>query len=177
MRLKSPTLTLQPADRKVAYAQKFEQIYAAKSQQGSWSFVLVSDEASEAERGTSTDQAPLRQVVHVKILWRPVNGTGRDTSCTNAAIDWYVLPDTDDAGGDLLLYQGCGHVTIDPGDKATKVKIRSATLRPSLAQGNLADPLGESRLSGKFVAINDSKRLQRILTDTRTRTATVASSQ
>ena len=170
---KTPTLRLQRADGKVAYAQTFDRTYASKSAEGSWSFVLLSDETTGAK---SAQAMPLRQVVHVKILWRPMSGTGRDTSVANAAIDWYVLSNSAGAD-DLLLYQGCGHVTLDPGDKATKVTIRSATVRPSVAQGKLADPLGEATLSGKFVAINDGQRAQRILSDARSRTASIASSQ
>lgn len=174
-------LTLRPAEGRVAYAQKFTQAYAGRTPDGSWSFVLLADDDqpaanNDAKRLEPSSQMPLRQVVHVKVLWQPMSGTGRETSVSNAAIDWYVLSPTAAGGDDLLLYQGCGHVTLDPGDHATKVTIRSGNLKPSVTHGKLADPLGAAKLSGKFVALNDNAKLQHVLSDTRARTASIASS-
>ena len=78
---KNAQLTLRPSEGKVAYAQNFTQAYAGQSADGSWSFVLVSDdqpgEKSDRKHIDPSNQMPLRQVVYVKLLWQPMNGTGR----------------------------------------------------------------------------------------------------
>jgi hypothetical protein len=160
------TLTLKPAGGDTAYAQEFEQTYAGRGADGAWAVVMVREPAKAANDD-------LRQVVHLKIHWRPMGGAR--AACANAAIDWYITS----AGGsdDLLLYQGAGHVAIDPGEKSTKVTIRSATLRPSVTRGQLADSLGEAKLQGEFVAQTDSTRVQRVLEETRTRAAVTAAAE
>ena len=70
----------------------------------------------------STTQTPLRQIVHINVLWRPLSGT-RDSAVSNATIDWYVLNNTADGNDDLLVYQGSGYVTLKPDDDTTIVSI------------------------------------------------------
>jgi hypothetical protein len=156
------SLTLRPTDQKIAYAKTFDRAYAGRID-GSDAYVLLSD-----ARGA--DQ--LRQVVYIKLLWRPMTGT-RECIAANAAIDWYVINDAND---DLLLYQGCGNVAINPGDDETKVTIRSGELEKSLTKGNLADPLGSARVNGTFVAQANDAKLRELLSDARNRVAAVASS-
>lgn len=179
---KPASLVLHPAGKNIAYAQNFAQAYAGKTDDGSTAFLLVSDDAGAAAPAAKpgaplrpSAEQPLRQVVYIKVLWRPLSGT-RESAATNAAIDWYVLSNTVEGGDDLLLYQGAGYVTVDPGDKATKVNIRSADLKPTLSVGHLADPIGRARLTGSFAAPRDNRRLHELLTATRSRTSTIASS-
>src|SRR4029453_12070941 len=72
---------------------------------------------------------PLRQVVHVKVLWRPLNCTDRSVG-SNAALEWFVLSDTAEGEGDLLEYKGSAYVEVDPKDDVTKVTIHDGTIKP-----------------------------------------------
>lgn len=157
------SLMLRPANQKIAYAKTFERAYAGHTADGSCAYVLVSDAAPKNEC--------MRQLVYVKLHWRPMSGT-RDSVAANACIDWYVMGDA--GSDDLLLYQGAASVTIDPGDKATRVTIRSGDLKPSVTRGNLSDPLGSARVSGTFVAINNDARVHELLDSTRARIAAVS---
>jgi hypothetical protein len=173
-------LTLHPSEGHVAYAQNFTQAYCSKSTDGSYTCVLVSDETPSASAKSFTQstlkpaqQTPLRQVVHINVLWRPLSGT-RDSAVSNATIDWYVLSNTTTGNDDLLLYQGSGYVTLKPGDDVTKVDIHTGDLRPALVKGTLSDPIGTAMLSGKFLAINDTQKTRDLVNATRQRTATIA---
>jgi hypothetical protein len=178
------TLTLRPANAKVAYEQKFNQAYCGRSHDGSYTCVLVADDApavNEPKPGktgkgplTPTAQQPLRQVVHVRVLWRPLSGT-RDSVVSNATIDWYVLSNTADGGDDLLLYQGSGYVMLSPDDKTTTVDIKSAEMRPALIRGALTDPIGDATITGKFEAVNNNEQTAALVSATRQRTAAIAS--
>jgi hypothetical protein len=157
-------LTLRPQGQNVAFAKTFSQAYFGKESDGSFACVLVSDEVA----------AGLQQVVHIKVLWRPLNGL-RESAVSNAAIDWYVLSNADDSPDDLLLYQGAGFVTLTLDGDEAKVHIRSADLRPAVARGKLKDPIGNATITGAFTASANNKRMRELLSDTRQRVTTVAS--
>jgi hypothetical protein len=177
------SITIRPATGNVAFAQAFNQAYCGKTKDGSYQCVLMAEDASTKTPAKSTGKAlspsenqPLRQVMHVNVLWRPLNGT-RDSAVANATIDWYVLSNTTDGKDDLLLYQGSGFVTLSPDDKTTKVTIRSGEMRPAMMHGRLSDPIGDATISGTFVAINDTAKTNSLASATRERTAIIASGQ
>jgi hypothetical protein len=117
---------------------------------------------------------PLHQVVYVKVLWRPMNGTDQNIG-SNAALDWYVLSDTAGGTRDLLEYTGSAFVMVTPKGDVTKVAIRSGSIKPRSARGGLIDPIGPARIEGQFIAVNDPVRLREVLTATRVRTAAAVS--
>lgn len=171
------TLMLQPLSRRVIYAQKFGQAYAGQDDDSSPAFLLVSDDAAatSSKHGAQlqpADLPPLRQVVYIKVLWRPMDGTHNHAA--NASIDWYILSDTVESAANLLEYQGLGSVTFDPGDNTTTVNIRSANLRPTVSRGTLRDPIGPCKLTGTFTAINDNTRMRSLLSATRKRAGALA---
>ncbi len=178
------TITLKPDGRNVSFAQTFSQAYCGKTRDGSYNCVLVSDDAPPAstvkpQHSTKgplepAAQPPLRQVVDIRVLWRPLNGM-RDSVASNATIDWYVLSNTSDGSDDLLLYQGSGYVTLKPDDDTTKITIRSADMRPAVVRGKLVDPIGNATINGVFVATNDNDRTIELINAARERTAATAS--
>jgi hypothetical protein len=197
----SPRLVVRSQAKHKAYAQNFSQAVANTHEDGMYEFVLISDEARpnqqkkhEAARlissitstltGSNKKPAdepldpsksmPLHQVVHVKVLWRPLNGTDPSVG-SNASLVWYVLSDTAEGEGDLLEYQGSAYVEVDPKDDVTKVTIHDGTIKPRACRGGLIDPIGPARIEGKFVAVNDAARLRQVLSSTRARARTAAS--
>src|SRR5690606_1179943 len=150
------TFTSTESDRQ--YAQKFNKAYFRQTERGEYDAVLIEDGISTARRSTAgpiqaSATAPLNQVVHIRVLWRPLRGSKPDTpSATNAVIDWYVRANDPGGRGDHLHYRGAGFVTIDGSGSEARFAIRSAHLELADGAGSLRDPLGDSSLSGTFIA-------------------------
>ena len=160
----SADLRLTCVESKKAYSQQFPDAYVSKGADGDTEVVLVSD-AKAADTG-----ADVRQVMHVKVLWRPQKGTKQShPSYTNAALHWYVFnenPAGGSAAPDVLEYTGAGFVTLADAAGGTQVTIRNATLKPSATEnGSLSDPVGPARLTGTFVAKRSAKRVNDLLAE------------
>jgi hypothetical protein len=184
----SSTLVVRCENRNKAFTQNFPQAVANCTEDGTYEFVLISDDArpqqsiqkaSLIHRDKSgrplnpSASMPLHQVVHVKVLWRPLDGTDRAVG-SNASLVWYVLTDTAEGEGDLLEYRGSAYVMVDPKDDVTKVTIEDGTIKPGAVRGALVDPIGPARIEGRFTAINDGERLRAILDSTQQRARTAA---
>jgi len=147
----STNLTVTSLQNHQTYQQHFSKAYAGKSENGDFDVVLVK------EAGDKSNGLGLRQVMHVRMLWKPMKGAKLDhPTATNATIDWYVFGDAvgDDrvGSGGMVAYTGAAFVNVDrTGDQAT-ITIRNATLRPTTRQGGLTDPIGPARLAGTVVA-------------------------
>jgi len=189
----SSTLVVRCQQKQKAYTQSFPQAVANCHEDGMYEFVLVSDDAKPKEpsprlaqwitgKKPPADQPldpsvsmPLHQVVHVKVLWRPLDNTDMSVG-SNAFLNWYVLSDTAQGEGDLLEYRGSAYVTVDPKGDVIKVNIRDGTIKPSAVRGALVDPIGPARIEGKFVAVNNGRRLIEVLNSTKARARTAAAS-
>ena len=170
------TLTVRSTERKAAYAQNFTQVFAGRTEDGTHEFILVADDAiksAPAKAGGTlkpVTQTPLRQVVYVRVLWKPLNGVERGVT-SNASIDWFVFGNTAGGAGDMIEYQGTAFATIkDAAGDAVKVTIRDGTIKPTNARGALTDPIGVGRLDGTFIATRNPHRVQELLAATRART-------
>lgn len=157
---KPATLTFEQADGVKTYSQQFSRAYVRQSESGEYDVLLIED--GIAPEGTvpaagvpihSAAVAPLKQVVHLRVLWRPQRGTKADhPSATNAVVDWYVCPNDAGHQRDYLHYQGAGFVSIYGSGDRPRIWIRSATVALKNRSGNMVDPLGRSTLSGSFLA-------------------------
>jgi len=182
------TMTVSSQQKHVSYAQTFQQAYAGRTDDGTYEFLLVADDAQRATAAQKKKpgqplepiaRPPLRQVVYLKVLWRPMTGTD-SSAANNATIDWYVLSDAASGQTDLLEYQGTAFVYVTPKDNTAKVDVRAGTITPFAARGSLHDPVGVAHLSGSFTAVANDDRLEELLAATRARTtgeATTASSR
>jgi hypothetical protein len=148
------TLTVTSLQSAQEFKPQFDAAYASRSAEGDYDVVLTGD----AEGGSGA-----RQVMHVRVLYRPMRGTRLDhPSATNASIRWYVLGDRP---GDVVEYTGAGFVTVKPaavGD-GVEVNVRNASLRPVATRGNLTDPLGATTVQGTFQARTDPRRVTELL--------------
>jgi hypothetical protein len=152
------SVTLKPVGQSRPFAKSFEQAYVSRSQDGSYDIVLLDDDAVRLAAAIAADPGrplaaapavPLRQVVHIRVLWRPLVGTESDNpSATNAAINWYVFGGGSEQWTDLLHYGGAGFV-------------------------GLSDPLGTTRVNGTLVARSDPQRVRELLTEARQTVAAV----
>jgi hypothetical protein len=157
-------LTFRSAHAERQYSQRFSRAYFTRTADGEYDVVLVEDgivPSTPAKRAgpiTASAMAPLSQMVHLRVLWRPLKGVKPDhPSATNAVIDWYVRSnDSGDTEGDYLHYRGAGFVTVDESHDRAGFAIRSARVELSDSSGRMQDPLGESVLTGSFVATRNA---------------------
>ena len=157
-----PSLRLTRARDQRTYTQPFFAAYASHSDGGESQIVLVDNPAESST-------APVRQVMHIRVLWNPTRELKPDhTSASNATVHWYVLGNTPQTRTDVLEYSGTALVALDESGGTTEVTIRSATLRPAARRGNLFDPLGASNLQGTIIARNDPRKVTQVLSGVRT---------
>ena len=177
---KSPRLQLRSMETKQVYAQQFDRAYYSSRGTGEYEVVLIDDGADvTSARGKSSkpidplppsQEAPLRQVVHIRVHWRPLRGTKPDhPSATNAVIDWYVTASTGDAveADDRLHYQGAAFVELASNGEVAKVSITKAQMSLIEVVGSLYDPVGRSVLSGTFTATRNEKFVAAVTTPLR----------
>lgn len=155
-----------------SYSQGFKRVYAGRSAEGEYDIVMVEEAADQATPEKAGQPLfpmaamPLRQVLHIRVLWRPLNGPRQDfPAATNASISWYVLGATADESPDMLQYNGVGQVSVYPASDETRIFIRSAMLSPGAQRGKIGDPIGRLSLSGSAIAQNDDERVRGLLAD------------
>lgn len=139
------------------YTQEFRRASFKTSDIGEYDLVLVEDGfVSQARsRGplVTASEAPLNQMVHIRIQWRPERGAKPDApSATNALIDWYVRANDPNVREDFLHYRGAGFVGIYGSGDTMRFALRSGHLELASHSGHLQDPLGPCSLEGSIVA-------------------------
>jgi hypothetical protein len=155
------------------YSQEFEQAYFSETSAGEWEVVLIDNgkaDASEVREGPIAPEqsAPLRQVVAIRIHWRPAQGVRADhPSATNSVVDWYVIADSTDQTRDRLHYQGAAFVRIHPNAHTATVSVRMGTLTPVEVSGGMTDPLGNAAISGTFIAKRNETMVAAVTTPIR----------
>jgi hypothetical protein len=149
----STNLTVTSLKDHQTYQQRFSKAYAGRSENGDFDVVLVNEE------GQNADGPGVRQVMHVRVLWKPMKGAKLDhPTATNATIDWYVFGDTagngdgQPASGGMVAYTGAAFVNVEKSGGVARLDVRNATLRPTTRQGGLTDPIGRAKMQGTIVA-------------------------
>jgi hypothetical protein len=151
------TLQLKPgAAPTETYLQRFDEAYAVRRANGETDVVL---------RVASSPERDLGQVMHLRVLWKPMRGTKTDQpSTTNAVIDWYVTGRPDAAGRpEMLHYAGAGFVTTSASRDSVWVAVKNASLKLASRRGNLKDPVSPATLKGAFHATVNADRVDEAL--------------
>ena len=157
-------LTLSCARSGQCLIPSFPEAYSTRGAGGDADIVLVDDPTRQDSTGSRTG-APVRQVMHIRVLWKPTRDLKADhTSASNATIHWYVLGKT---AGDIVEYDGTAMVVVEPDDTGTTLSIRSASLRAVACRGHLCDPIGPASLRGTVHTTDDPDRVRRVLSDLR----------
>jgi hypothetical protein len=166
-----------------AFSQRFSDAYVSKGAEGNTEIMLVNDTEASASGASGARVAReviqpsgVRQVMHVKVLWRPQRGAKQGhPSYTNAGLHWYVFNDNGNGTSDVLEYSGAGFVALSNVSGGTKVTIRNATLKPvAPSRGSLSDPVGPAKLTGTFIAKKSTKRVQDLLAEVHSATTAKA---
>ena len=144
------------------YRPQFSRAYAARNAEGELDVVLSSPLKRPAADGRAAET--LQQVMHVRVLWRPMKGTKTDhPTATNAILHWYVFGGDGRNGPQLLTYNGAAFAAVQESGGVTKLTLQNATLAPAARQGRLVDPIGPSDLSGVIVAKRSPRQVGAVL--------------
>lgn len=160
---KTSKLVFRSTESSSEYSQQFKRAFYSYSENGEYNVVLIEDGIvpvqgkSNAPLASSAGAVPLSQIVHIRILWKPLRGSKPDTpSATNAVINWYVRTNNSPAKVDRLHYRGAGFVSVQEAGDTGFFNIRSAHLELAEGVGQLRDPLGSSNVTGAFTAIRNT---------------------
>lgn len=154
-------LTLRSSRQHQTFTQPFSRAYCARDAGGDTEIVLTDQAAEKALQGRPVGE-PVRQVLHIRVLWHPSRDMKADhISATNSTIHWYVMGSK--SPGDVLEYAGTAFVVVERDAGITELTINNASLRPVACRGELCDPVGPATLSGKVRAINSGPRLRQAL--------------
>ncbi|HEY1683529.1 MAG TPA: hypothetical protein VGG19_02100 [Tepidisphaeraceae bacterium] len=155
-----------------AYRQTFTNAYMLREPAGDYHFILVADGVQnppDLKPGAPLEPAkiaPLRQLVHVHVFWRPRKGSKPDNpSSTNAAIDWYFISHAGLSDESVVHYQGSGFVTLNVSTRSASVHVRSAGMEAGVANGDLHDALGSGNIHGDFLALLDPGEVRDLLAE------------
>jgi hypothetical protein len=145
------------------YRQPFTQAYYRRDGLGNVDVVVVDDAAQQNLSGQRTS-APVRQIMHIRVLWVP----SRDMKAvaSNASIKWYVIGDSNPQ--DVLEYSGSGFVAVNQNGDMTSVSVQNAVLHPSDKHGSLVDPVGHAKIKGTIVARAGEAAVRQLLNDLHT---------
>jgi hypothetical protein len=153
----SAQLTVRSLDQRQTYQQRFDSAYAGKDDRGDYDIVL-------AKRA-----GEVRQVMHVRVLWKPMKGTKLDhPSATNATIDWVVWDGSNGPEAGFIAYTGAGFVDLQRSGDTARLEIRNATLSPTTRHGAINDPIGRTKLTGTVVARTNPARVNALLSQVET---------
>jgi len=160
-------LTVNSSGPSRSFTQSFATAYSSQDADGDTDIVLLDDASTKILDG-DTINAPVRQVMHIRVLWKPTRDMKADhTSASNATLHWYVMGNAPAASGGVLEYAGTAMVVLEPHDRGTDLSIRAATLRPVASRGSLHDPIGPATLSGTIRATDSLERVRLALTSVR----------
>lgn len=166
-------LTLHSAGHDASFTERFARAYLSREKEGDVDIVLV-DRGTEQQldasgRGSAeTAPPPVRQVMHLRVLWNPMRDQKGDHSvASNASLHWYVMGNTPGTRADVLEYAGTAFVVMDDSEPA-ELSIRNASIHPVACRGDLQDPVGASTLTGTVHATTDRRRVRAALDSVRT---------
>ena len=159
------SLQVQPQDGRPAVVQEFNQAYIGLGQSGDYEIVLLDNAADwnvrAPRKGKPIQPAslePVRQVMHIRMFWRPISGTTNNPAAINSSIEWHVFGSEE--SDDVIVYEGAGYVVVDGSGPRMTVDIRDGQLAPKSQSGRLQDPIGRAHISGEFSAIHNEGHVQ-----------------
>jgi hypothetical protein len=172
---KSPQVKVYPTEG-LPFAQRFPRAYLGVNELGDSEIVLISD-GTESPRKQGrillpTNVNSVKQIVHIRILWKPLPGTRTDQpTSTNATINWYVRSNMPDEENDKIEYGGAGYVGVYPTKTGAHIVIRNATLALRAQSGEMENPFGKPSIVGSFDVVRNDGLVKDILATLQTRVA------
>jgi len=151
--------------------QRFNQSFCRELANGDKEIVLLDDGiAPGADDGRQGLQAARnvfpRQVVYIRMFWKPVIFRPDHPAAANASLHWYVLG-VNPADG-WIDYSGTALVTFDGSGDTRTIQVITAWMTAVAKHGQLIDPIGLGSIKGDIKAVVDSSRVDTMLEDVRT---------
>jgi hypothetical protein len=140
---------------------------------GTYNILIVEDPPTTVPRRPERPlqpaaDVPLRQVVHLRVFWRPRRGTEPDhPAAANATVHWYVIGVGTAQGQDMVRYEGTGIVSVYAGQPEANINLQNAYLRVRVEQGRLRDPVGPVVMHGTAQAAYRPQQVEQLLTELR----------
>lgn len=130
---------------------------------------VAAAEGEPAQPDGPPPASPVRmsQVLMIEVFWRAAPGsTFAESSQTNANIVYCLT-----SGPDSITYEGAGFVSFrkSSDDGSISGLLESAALYPARTSGSPMDLFGRCRLSGTFIAENNSPRAVALMQSLRKR--------
>jgi hypothetical protein len=151
--------------------RQFNQIFAAayhsQALGGDSDIVLLDEAAKDALDGNPSD-APVRQVLRIRVLWNANRDLKADhTSSSNATLHWYVLGNTPDTASDVIEYSGTAMAVLEADGSQTLCAVRGASMRMVARRGSLYDPIGRASFKGTIRASENPLKARQALEEVR----------
>jgi hypothetical protein len=163
-------LEFHPTHTKGNVYETFPGAYISSTRDGEYDLVLIKDTLRSGPVGNSkgplqpVTQPPLQQAVCIHIFWKPTSGAMiRESSITNAIVDWYVFGPEHRRNPDMLHYTGAAFVKLDAEGNLAYITIGDGDILPAQVRGNLKDPVGAARLTGEVTAVRNDGRVREVL--------------
>jgi hypothetical protein len=170
-------LQFHPTQAKGNVYETFPGAYITSTRDGEYDLVLIKDTLRSATAGNRkgplqpVTQPPLQQAVCIHIFWKPTHGAMiRESSITNAIVDWYVFG-PERRRPDMLHYTGAAFVKLDSKANVAYIVIGDGDIAPAQIRGNLKDPVGPARLTGEITAFRNDGRVREVLDSIKDRIA------
>jgi len=168
----APVVSVNRVTDHTEFKQTFARAYTTRDSAGDYQIVLIDDPLdlpTHEQPGAPLKQqhaAPIRQILHIQMLWRPKQGTQPDSAAaTNASLHWYVIGDTTAGGPSFIHYAGTAFVAVIPNGPGVEATVKRGLLKKVDERGQLKDPLEEFTLETKFDAVTDDAAARRIIAD------------
>lgn len=187
-----PTLTFTSVDQHATLTQPYAISAMARDKSGDWNVVLVSQgletprplinrigtainpaelfhkDAAVAKDLTPATSAPVRQVIHMTLHWRPSRGATADNpAAANATIRWLIFGSsapTDEGGdADIIEYQGTVFVRPYFEKKGYTLRVQEGTLTRTMIKGEMIDAMGPTTVEGKLYVPDDPYTVANVL--------------
>jgi hypothetical protein len=142
------------------FDQGFADAYLSHNANGDLDVVLIDSATAEALAGHRST-APVRQILHLRVLWQPERDLKvTDSAACNASVHWYVM------GGHpngMLEYTGTAFVSTQSFNDLFRVHVQNAEVRPLPTTCGLCDPVGPSKLEGAVFAHENARIVNELL--------------
>ena len=149
----------------VQLRQSFDRAYATKTTAGEYEIVLVDDglpaDSDDSELLMPAEKAPVRQVLYLKMNWRPQRGAkNNNPAASNALARWYFFVPGDEGRERVIRYDGTAFVRMTQGrDTRWRGKVDSTLLTVS-PESTDTPVVTAATLRGSFTAEADIARVQ-----------------
>lgn len=142
------------------FDQGFADGYVCHNANGDLDVVLIDTATAQTLAGHESS-APIRQILHLRVLWQPERDMKvSDSAACNASVHWYVL------GGNpkgILEYTGTAFVSTTRFSDLVRVRVQNAQVKALPTTAGLYDPVGPSKLEGSLFAHENMRIVNQLL--------------